>query len=488
MKTSKLLEKDIKINSVREPKRIYFLFPVYLVGGGETYACRMMEYLLTYTGVKIGVIDFKDGMLTRTCKKFFADEDIHYVDYEETSWILDDNSIIFAGADHLGSIKPIVGKNIRIKVILLEGITGWSSLFESGMVEKIGKLLNKTNAICFIDKGCYVAGCKQLKQSFRESYVPLFFYTEQYKSYKKETSNNEINLVWLGRFAGSKEFSIYNIIENFSKYVTIKKKVFHLIGNGPVEDRIKQYAEKYSKDIQFIFPGVMTGECLSTYIQKKADIGIAMGTSTLNIGALGIPVILAHQSAKYFFTDKFLWLKDMYGYCAGTPMEDDKILPSNFKGLSTFEEMLNEVCEKGQREIIGKQCQQFYEQTFGSLKDIGVQFMQAVEQTTLTYEQLKKTLKFLPYNDINGLAVHTVRFLGIPFFKSKYFGNKIRYYLFGLPVMKIVSSSVRTKVYLLGIKLFDAFWWGRYGYWEAVNPKVKEECKDKYAITDRILK
>ena len=42
---------------------------------------------------------------------------------------------------------------------------------------------------------------------------------------KKETPEDEINLVWLGRFAGSKEMSVYNIIQNFAymllKYIVI---------------------------------------------------------------------------------------------------------------------------------------------------------------------------------------------------------------------------------------------------------------------------
>lgn len=252
--------------SVKNPKRIYFMLPVYLVGGGETYVCRMMEYLIAYTDVKIGIIDFKDGMLSRTCKKFFPDEDIHYVDYEKNDWHLDDDSVIFAGADHLGCVKNIEGKNIRIQINVWESVFGWDILFEPRTKRAVAKLLKETNGAAFIDIGCYSAACKQLKQKFKELYMPLFFHTPEYAFYPKETPENEINLVWLGRFAGSKELSIYNIIENFAAYKTDKKKVFHLIGNGPLEDKIKNYAKKYEQEIRFIFPGVLTGEELPKYL------------------------------------------------------------------------------------------------------------------------------------------------------------------------------------------------------------------------------
>lgn len=470
-------------------RRVYFMLPVYLVGGGETYACRMMEYLIAYTDIKIGVIDFKDGMLTRTCKKFFPDEDIHYVDYKQSSWELDDDSVIFAGADHLGAVKPLSGKNIRIQVNVWEAVFGWDILFEKRTKWKTAKLLKKHNGAAFIDIGCYLAACEQLKQNFKQLYMPLFYYTPEYTPCAKETSDNEINLVWLGRFAGSKKFSICNIIDNFAKYETKKKKVFRLIGNGPVEEEIKDYAKKYGNEIRFEFPGVMTGEELSSYIQKNADVGVAMGTSMLNIGSLGVPCIAAAQSDEPITITNFLWLSDMYGGCAGTPLEDNEIFRPMYNKLKTFDQMLDDVCKYGKRQKIGEEGRRFYKETYGSLENCGKAFLDCLKQSSLTYELLKKTLRFLPYDDVNGLCVHTFKFLNFPIFKVKHFQNTKRYYLFDLQVAKMVHKSEGIKFYLLSIKLFDSTsWWGRYGYWEAVSPKVKEECKNKYAISQRIAK
>lgn len=490
-----------------KPKRIYFLFPVYLVGGGETYVCRMIEYLLAYTDIKIGIIDFSDGMLSRTCKKFFSKEDIHYVDYNQGTWMLNDDSIIFAGADHLGCIKPLTGKNIRIQIDVWEAVFGWDILFEKKTKKAVAKLLKENNGTSFIDIGCYLAACKQLKQEFKQIYMPLFYYTPKAKYYAKIRPDNEINLVWLGRFAGSKLYALYNIIDNFANYKTSKKKIFHLIGNGPLEDDIKNYAKKHGQDIKFIFTGVLTGKDLTRYLQENADVGVAMGTSTLNIGALSIPVIMAPQSVKPITVDKFLWLSDMEGGCCGTPLDDDEIFAGMYKKLKTFESMMDDCCDPKKRKAIGEEGYKLLMQTYGSITYCGSKFLEAICQTTLTFEKLKKVLKFLPYNDKCGLAVQTYKFLGLPLLKIKHHGGRIRFYFLKIPVMKFYYSSnkakyyflgipffsikkdnfIQTSYYILNIKIVKSSWWGRYSYYESTNDHVKEECKNKYAISERIL-
>ena len=493
------------IENANKPKRIYFMFPVYLVGGGETYVCRMIEYLLAYTDIKIGIIDFTDGMLSRTCKKFFSNEDIHYIDYDQASWTLDDDSIIFAGADHLGCVKSIKGKNIRIQVDVWEAVFGWDILFEKKTKKAVAQLLKENNGASFIDVGCYIAACQQLKQEFKQIYMPLFYYTPKAKYYAKITPDSELNLVWLGRFAGSKKYAIYNIIDNFAAYKTSKKKRFHLIGNGPLEKDIKDYASKYSQDIEFIFTGVLTADDLTKYLQENADVGVAMGTSTLNIGALSIPVIMAPQSATPITIDKFLWLSDMEGGCCGTPLDDNKMFDGMYKKLKTFKSMLDDACDSKQRKAIAEEGQNLYTQTYGSIEYCGSKFLEAICQTTLTYEKLKKVLKFLPYNDKSGVAVQTYKFLGISFLKIKHHNGKVRYYLMGVPFMKFCYTFTKTKFYFLGIpffkikkegpknsfyflgiKVFETKWWGRYSFYESTNERIKEECKDKFAISERI--
>ena len=40
------------------PQRVYFLAFSYAVGGGCIFYLRIIEYLLTFTNIKVGIIDF----------------------------------------------------------------------------------------------------------------------------------------------------------------------------------------------------------------------------------------------------------------------------------------------------------------------------------------------------------------------------------------------------------------------------------------------
>ena len=214
-----------------------------------------------------------------------------------------------------------------------------------------------------------------------------------------------------------------------------------------------------------------------------------MGKSIFRIGALVIPVIMAHQSDKPFFTNKFLWLYDIYKGCVGTPLDEDKAFLPIKKNLKNFNQMLDDVSKDGKRNEIGKRCKKVYYDEFGSIENVGKSFLDKISQTTLTYEMLKKTLKFIPYNGDKGLAVHIYHFLRIPILKIKYHKNQNHYYLFGLKVLRIKFTAANREIYLLGrIKIADVSYWGRYNYFEATNDKVKEECKDKYAISELIMK
>ncbi len=469
-------------------KKIYFMFFCYSFGGGETFVFRIIEYLVKYTDIKIGIIDFNDGILSRTCKKYFPEQDFDYVEYRSSTWPLDDDSVIFTSADRLGCVKPHSGKNVKISLIMWENGICWETLFEKSIIPSVADLLKKTNAFCFMDYGCYTSGCKQLNRRFEKNYLPIFYQPVCCQHYKKQTAPDEINLVWLGRLSEAKESSIYNIVENFYKYPTSKKRIFHIVGNGTQQQAIKKEIEKYSDKIKFVFTGVLVNEELFEYLQKNTDIGVAMGTAALNFASLGIPVIAAHEHPRRFFTNEFCWLFNLYEYCTGSPVVRDKVSLPMFEKVTTFDKMLDDVCVHNKGCEIGERCRQYFIATHGSLENTAQSFLHCINRTSLTCEMLKKTVKFMPYDDIGGIAVHTVCFLGIPFFKIIHHGGQMRFYLFGFKFMKIKRYIDRTKVYFLGVKIFYDHWWGRYSFPSITSATIKEECKDKYAVNERLFK
>ena len=367
--------------------------------------------------------------------------------------------------------------------------TGYSLVYEKGILKKLGTLLYKNNGASFISYGCYHRACQVFNKKFRKTYIPLF-YPQEEKELKgrDDQRENEINLVWLGRLAtGSKTNSLINIINNFYQYKTDKKKKLHIIGNGLGENYIKDYTKQYKKNIQFIFTGSLTGDDLVDYLIKNTDIGFAMGTSMLNFAALRLPVIGAHEAQKAnFHSRNFLWFFNMYEYSLSAPAEALGKEDKRFEKVEVFDDMLNQVMLGNNRSIYGDKCYEYYKSVHGDIRAIGQKFVEALNRTTLTFGKLQKCFHFIPYGGAKGVAVHTYTF-GLPLFKEIHHFNKVRYYFCGIQVARKVVNRGNNRWRILGVE-FSHKWWGRYNFPHLVSPEIKKQCQNLYSIDKRPFK
>lgn len=469
--------------------RIYFFGRCYCRGGGTTFFFSLVDYLLAHTDIKIGVIDYPDGIMARTARKFYAKEDIDYINDNDAVWNLEDNSCIVTPSDRLAVIKEINGKNIRILSYYWNNDTAWHILLEKSTIKKVGKLLKRTNAAAFMDYGNYIYACRSFHQRYSKNYIPLYYRPDITSSNSHSARLGEINLVWLGRIAGGKTGEIVNVIENFYRYQTKKKKIFHIVGNGADEKYIKSIAKTYEHNIDFRFTGLMVGQELTNYLIENADVGIAMGMSILNFAALKIPVICAHnRRGGVLRTNEFKWLFNMNEYNLGSPTEKpfNRSDVARFENIEKLDDMLNQVVVPERQRKLGEQCYEYFLATHGNLRFVGQSFVAAVMGTTLTYEKLKNCLHYMPYGGPRGVAVHTYKIFGLPLIKVVHHCNKIRVYFCGLKIVKQVVLKKRRKWYVLGLE-FSNTWWGRYNFPQNSSDKIREECKNVYAINKRPL-
>lgn len=121
------------------------------------------------------------------------------------------------------------------------------------------------------------------------------FPIEKIKSIEfKSIIENEINILWIGRFDYFKNPSIkyiLEILEKISKIITNKKIKFNIIGYGNKkfeEDILKKLNSKY---VEINLIGKVEPKKLSNEIIKN-NIGIGMGASVLKMAQLGLPSIL----------------------------------------------------------------------------------------------------------------------------------------------------------------------------------------------------
>ena len=92
----------------------------------------------------------------------------------------------------------------------------------------------------------------------------------------------------------------------------------------------------------------------------------------------------------------------------------------------------------------------------------------------------------MPYDDVQGVAIHYFTFLGLHF-RIIHHKNKMRVYFWKVCLTKLVYVPGGIKFYVLGLRLLKTRWWGRYSFPSVTSEKVKEECKGKYSISERIF-
>lgn len=435
------------VKKMEQNGRIYFLCFSYTIGGGDAFFLRIIEYLLKKKNIKIGIIDFNDGIVKRTAQKLFGHYDIDYINYEDIFWNLDNNSCIVVSYDRIGTIAKVQGKNVKILTIGWEDKIGWNCLFPKKELRKLSRLLKETNSFVFLDYGVKIAIEEQLHQHFENNYLPLYYFNEMVSTKSHKEITDTIRLTYLGRLSELKVISLMNVIENFYQYKTSKKKIFNIIGDGSEKDRLKEITQNFSDKIEFTFTNALYGQELTDYIKANTDVGISVGTSMFHFAGLGIPVIASHEYNKPFSDDKYLWLYDLKDYCLGTPI-DNREKFAMCSHLQTFESMLNDISLHNKKREYGLKCLEYYKNNHNNLEKTTSLLLDYISHSSLTYEKLKKILKFMPYTGQNGILIKTIYIWTIPVLKIIYHVNEVLFYFLGLKMAKLKEDHSRFRFYL----------------------------------------
>ena len=423
--------------------RVYFFSPGFIVGGGEPFFAYLAKVLYE-KNVKIGIIDMIDGVLTYRIKSLLPFTDIKHVNYQDSIWELDDNSVIISPAELFCCLKKCRGNNIRILNIFWNIDTGWRILFQKSEIKKWSRLFDKMDSCVFLDYGICYQNSISLGHSFKKNIVPLYYHGTYEENAHGIINKDEINLVWVGRLSGSKSWALINIIKNYSIYKTNKRKVLHIIGDGEYEVYVKELCRPYENEIKFIFLGSLFGEDLKKYLLTKTDVGIGMGTSILLMSSLAIPTIACSETSNgEYFDPNFIFVCDEIGYCTGI-LQGKTFMSQHAHSLN---ELLDEITLQKKSIEIGQKCQKYVQNIHGDLDSIGNLFYSYIKKTKLTYEKFKKVIKFLPHKS---LISHDLKLFGVTIFSIKTLYNKTYYYFLNVKIMKIIKNINYDKIYILG--------------------------------------
>ena len=159
------------------------------------------------------------------------------------------------------------------------------------------QLLQVKEALCFMDKSNLDFSEKYLFTNIEIQQflpVPTVSSSVELNFNEKRSLKATINVGWVGRLCDFKSYVLVytiNKLSDISHRFDNKKFVYHIVGDGPFLDYIKNNI-KLSENVSVVFHGSMPHNKLDNFINENFDIMTAMGTSALEGAKLAKPTIL----------------------------------------------------------------------------------------------------------------------------------------------------------------------------------------------------
>ena len=437
-------------------KSLCFWLPAYNVGGGTYLLYQMAEYLAQNTDLKIYYVDYEGGYPHSLAA---SDSKVQFVNYKDGDIkipILEPVILI----TNTTRACQIINFHENSKLLFWHYETfqnAWESVFFFGETSKFFRLIRDNHAIFYHDwsgKMSMNMQCKNV-QFTNKDYIQVFLEPLPAIKNHKIVDANTINVGWLGRLGHDKIYALFNAIKQFDDVQTDKKKVFHIIGDGPNKNTVVEFCKNYMERIQFVFTGTIPHDNLPQYLQTNIDILFAVGTSTIEAARLKIPSVILMVSPKEYDSNNFIWLFDTKEYAVSILPEHKSFFDVSYV---TMEEILSSIYVDNQKETLGEKCYEYYLSNHSDYGSIIEKLLQFCIETTLTFKQLKKCLKFIPYNimevsqlSIKGKALFSkvgyrncikYKFLTRTFWEKRIEKNITYYYFMGIIRMPFYTKKI----------------------------------------------
>ncbi len=333
---------------VDRKKEIVFYNPSNSLGGAELLFSRLADRLAD-KGVSIYYVDYSSGYARTnyngTKVKFIIKDDSHKI-------LLPIGSTVILPANYIFHVKSLITNYTDLHFVfwMVHPLNVISNLFLfkhitllAPRVRKIVgrqlKELTDSGALFFMDYSTYITNSNffDFKLSKR-CYLPIPIEIPlEPIVFNKQTPIDFLpfRIAWLGRIDGDKYRSIELIIMELESYSQTSSIEFYIIGIGSELDRLKDLASKMNFPIYFT--GKLVNTDLKDFIANKVDLGVAMGTSALEIAKLRKPVVMIDLYDKKYKanTIKYSLLHQIYEYSLGSlyPLLDGEKRNYRFKDV-----------------------------------------------------------------------------------------------------------------------------------------------------------
>ncbi|MGA2079069.1 MAG: hypothetical protein ABSH53_00415 [Holophaga sp.] len=219
-----------------------------------------------------------------------------------------------------------------------------------GALSGFASLINASGALVIQDRSTLEQTEQALDCTLPEpTIIPLPLVMPPHRLRTSGLGEGPLRVAWVGRLYDFKVHILAYALQRLSAYARTAERamVFHLVGDGPEQASIRRLDLQHDL-FRLDLVGPVPGSELSQYLLDHADLVLAMGTSALEGGKLGIPTILLDFSLAPVRGDyRFRWLFEAKGGDVGheigpgdlAPGEDSLgkalgNLEADFEGLS----------------------------------------------------------------------------------------------------------------------------------------------------------
>ena len=283
---------------------VVFCYPSRVIGGAELLLVKSALYLAGKENYTIYYIDYNDGFGIGQLK---GNNKINHIVFEKGNQvIIPEGSLVFTPLSYLPLIENIINNAEKSKYFFWSlspfNIIYYINLykhkfFSLGLRKRneIGRFLSYLSdrgIVRYMEYNNYYWSSTTFHYISQElNFLPIFIDDfEKCKIKSLDFSKKYLSFLWLGRIDNDKYNTIrtfINELEGISKLYKIK---LYLVGNGNREIYLRKNCK--NSPIEVIFMGKMVGDELKELIINHVDIGLAHGTSALDIAKYGKPVIV----------------------------------------------------------------------------------------------------------------------------------------------------------------------------------------------------
>lgn len=311
---------------------ILFFCPSHKIGGEQMLYVRCSNYLLETTNLNVYYVDYVDGF----SKTQTMNPRIRHIHYSMNNRIhVPQSCLVVVGLNYINRISDLFEFNDTNRfllwslepsnltgLILIKNKYNLLGYYRKKRMRSLVQEMIEDDTICLMDYNNY----NSLKNVFNLNLdtikylpVPVVGITLGEKKFDR-IDNSVLSFLWLSRIDNDKKNTIMTIMNEIDAYRKAIPCRLVIIGDGDSLDEVVHYSKRFSYEI--VFKGRMFGDELNHFIDNSIDVGIAMGTSALEIAKRGKPVIVKGVLPKVYAPgclNNYIFLNEEYGHSLGDP-------------------------------------------------------------------------------------------------------------------------------------------------------------------------